>query len=223
MRLESYTRRSGRRFDPAVQPPRSFVERTPAVEIRPEMAPALSPCGGRRKRRMTGMGLRLGLCLLIAVSLGCRSDQDGKTAIGQDEAGDVAPPSITHSPGGSAQDPAEPAPLAPQPSPQVGATVEAEQHAYEVHLQSGFDGKQVTVQVNGKPRYHGNPETNYTNGLADSFRGTVTAPTVELLVEVPERGIQTTLNLNLNAGPLIGINVGKAGIDYQQANRFDYD
>lgn len=126
-----------------------------------------------------------------------------------------------------------PAPDVPQvPDPpattEKPATVETSkpapaEHAYEIHLQSGFDGKPVTVQVNGKQTYTGNPETDYTIGLADTIRGVAQSPSIELVVEVPSKRVLSTLTIDLTKGKLIGINVGKGKLDYRQSNDFQYE
>lgn len=97
------------------------------------------------------------------------------------------------------------------------------EQAYEIHLQSGFDGKPVTVTVDGKQLYAGSPETDYTIGLAHTIQGVAPSGAIELLVEAPSKGVHSTLQIELSKGKLVGINVGKGKLDYRQANQFQYE
>ncbi len=188
-----------------------------------------------RRNRTLPVFIIAATCMVSFVVPGCleRTDQgQGATPSKQPPVNQPVKPVKTPQPPVKTPQP----PLAPDvpqvPDPpattEKPATVEpskpapAEQ-AYEIHLQSGFDGKPVTVKVDGKQIYTGSPETDYTIGLADTIRGVAQSPSLELVVEVPSKRVLSTLTIDLAKGKLIGINVGKGKMDYRQSNDFQYE
>ena len=181
-----------------------------------------------RRNRTLPVFIIAATCTMSFVVPGCleRTDQgQGATPSKQPPVNQPVEPVKNSQPPKAPDLPQVPDPPATTEKP---ATVEpskpapAEQ-AYEIHLQSGFDGKPVTVKVDGKQIYTGSPETDYTIGLADTIRGVAQSPSLELVVEVPSKRVLSTLTIDLAKGKLIGINVGKGKLDYRQSNDFQYE
>lgn len=181
-----------------------------------------------RRNRTLPVFIMAATCMMSFVVTGCleRTNQgQGATRPEQPPVNQPVEPVKTSQPPKAPDVPQVPDPPAPTEKP---ATVETSkpapaEHAYEIHLQSGFGGKPVTVKVDGKQIYTGSPETDYTIGLADTIRGVTQSPSLELVVEVPSKRVLSTLKIDLAKGKLIGINVGKGKLDYRQSNDFQYE
>jgi hypothetical protein len=95
--------------------------------------------------------------------------------------------------------------------------------AFFVHLQEGFSGEPVRILVDNKVLFEGKPATDPRLGIAEGFSGSTAATNISLTIEIPDKNIKSTHNIDLTAARGIGISVlnGKPAII--QANAFGYD
>jgi hypothetical protein len=108
-----------------------------------------------------------------------------------------------------------PAPT-PIPTPATG-------HAFNIHLQEGFEGDEVLIRVDGALVYQDAPETNPVLGLAETLGARAAGKEIALTVEVPAQGIDHTQTLNLDDGLAVGISLYQGEVLVIQADWFGYE
>ena len=85
----------------------------------------------------------------------------------------------------------------------------------KIDLQDGFEREPVTVRVNGKPVLtRPDVRTSPLTGLAGSVTVEVAAGPVDIEVELPKRGLERKLNLQVKADTYLGISRSEKGIDH---------
>jgi len=84
-----------------------------------------------------------------------------------------------------------------------------------IDLQSGFNNDSVVVTINGKKFINeGNISTKLLTGLCESFKTKVNPGQINIHIQVPTKGIEKTLSIEMKTDTYLGFSIENNGIQY---------
>lgn len=92
-----------------------------------------------------------------------------------------------------------------------------------LHLQEGFFGKRVIVSVNARVIFDGTPETDPRLGQAATTNFDTNSRYVDLNIQIPSDGINSTTIVDLNQAKGIGVSIRQGKVSIVQKDYFGYD
>jgi hypothetical protein len=95
--------------------------------------------------------------------------------------------------------------------------------AFEIHLQDGFDGKAVTITVDGATAYTGRPKTNNLLGIAEVIKAKAATRSPIIGLASPDMGIKWSMQVDLDKGQAVGLSARGGSVVMRQAKGFGYD